>query len=257
MPLQLDEIKPAARDHYRSLGAQYGPDDVRDQGQKTANALTEFGSFLRPQGFVEADTTRLGELLVEHAAGDAQRESKKIAKKTTNKALVNAMLDGKKVRRQGRSVLLNSRRPLFEQGQLAVVASIDSALAQTQSAGADPAVLATQLKLLQDTLTAEAIAAVAAERGGTEALAALQLAADTLRSADQDKTVPRGTPTQTAHLDLIEGMIIVLVRDARRAARAAADALGRPEIAKAFELDELYGRPRRKRSDGADTDVTP
>jgi len=54
-----------------------------------------------------------------------------------------------------------------------------------------------------------------------------------------------GTPTETARLDLVDGLIVELCRAARRAARAAARALGRPEIAKAFELTHLYKQTRR------------
>ena len=61
----------------------------------------------------------------------------------------------------------------------------------------------------------------------------LQAAADAL-------DVVRGTPAQTVRLNLIDGIIIELVRSARRAARNAASDLGRPELETIFGLSELY-----------------
>jgi hypothetical protein len=48
-------------------------------------------------------------------------------------------------------------------------------------------------------------------------------------------------------MDLLDGLIADNVRDARRAARAASRALGRPEIARAFELTALYQGRRDRR----------
>jgi hypothetical protein len=42
---------------------------------------------------------------------------------------------------------------------------------------------------------------------------------------------------------MIDGLIVELTRDARRAARAAANELSRPALASAFELNALYGKP--------------
>jgi len=57
----------------------------------------------------------------------------------------------------------------------------------------------------------------------------------------------RGTPEETAQLDLIDGIIVGLTRSAREAAVSAAKALGEPAIKAAFRLNQLYGGSRAKK----------
>jgi hypothetical protein len=62
-----------------------------------------------------------------------------------------------------------------------------------------------------------------------------------LREASQTTAAPRGTPQETEQLDLLDGIILSLVRSAREAADAASKALGEPALVAEFELTELYG----------------
>jgi hypothetical protein len=65
------------------------------------------------------------------------------------------------------------------------------------------------------------------------------------------KAEPRGTLAETEKLDLIDGIIVSLVRMAQKAGDAAAKELGEPSIATAFELSVLYKRKAKTKSDAA------
>lgn len=251
----VEDLSPESRAEYRESGSHFGSQDTKAQGEKAMNALAKYGPVIAPYGFPVADGDRLGAVLGEQTAAGVGRESEKTAKKVTNKAYVTASKGAKRIRRHARTVLENARRPLRESktGQQAV-ADIDSVLERTQRSGANAMALAQQLELLHETLSNPTIATAAADRGGPEAIAQIDLALPTLRAADAGRAAPRGTPAETELIDVLDGMIVALVRDARRAARAAAEALGQPAIAKAFELDLLYGT--RGGGGGEDPDVT-
>lgn len=253
----VDDLSPESRQDYLLIGRQFGSRDTQAQGNKARNALVKYGAVIAPFGYPTADADRLGAVLAEQTAAGVGRESEKTAKKVTNKAFVSASGAAKIGRRQARTVLESARRPLRESktGQQAV-ADIDSVLERTQRSGANPLLLAQQLELLHGALSDPTIAAAAADRGGPQALAQLELALPTLRAADADRAGTRGTPAETELIDVLDGMIVTLVRDARRAARAAAEALGQPAIAKAFELDELYSSRRGGGGEDPGTDVT-
>jgi hypothetical protein len=74
-----------------------------------------------------------------------------------------------------------------------------------------------------------------------QAMEELTAAAEALRGATRNNTTRRGTVAETEQLDQIDGLIVDLVRRARKAARSAARQMGQPALAKAFELDLLYG----------------
>jgi hypothetical protein len=75
---------------------------------------------------------------------------------------------------------------------------------------------------------------------GPQAAADLAARAASLRAADPASAGARGTPEHTEHLDLIDGIILELVRGAREAAEGASKELGEPALLSAFSLSELY-----------------
>ena len=91
------------------------------------------------------------------------------------------------------------------------------------------------------TLGLDGVKAEASKRGADQAIIDLKAGAEALRSADVEGAVPAGTPAETQLLDHLDGIIVGLVRRARKAGRSAADRLGDPAIATAFELSKLYG----------------
>ena len=65
--------------------------------------------------------------------------------------------------------------------------------------------------------------------------------AGALRAQARSATGARGTPEATERLDLIDGIILELVRQAQKAADVAGKELGEPALAKVFALTALYG----------------
>ncbi len=110
--------------------------------------------------------------------------------------------------------------------------------------------LAKQLDALQGALKDSVIADAAKNQGGPQAVIDLKSAAKALRDAAKAKAEPRGTPVETETLDLIDGIIVSLVRMAREAADAAARELSEPAIATAFELSAIYKRRATKNAEG-------
>jgi hypothetical protein len=131
--------------------------------------------------------------------------------------------------------------------------AIDAVLGKGAVAGDDAEKLSTQLDQLRTTLEDSTIKPVVAERGGPKAAADLKTQASILREASQTTAAPRGTPQETEQLDLLDGIILSLVRSAREAADAASKALGEPALVAEFELTELYGIAKTKANASEET----
>jgi len=243
MSLDLSTLSPSARTSYLVLGRQYSSNDTLDQAIQTLQGLAAHGADLVPHGFSAADAAQLQEARDAISAATVGRITARGGKKVTNATYLAALQSGKATRDSARAVLLGARRTLHDLGDAASlegVKIIDAALAQTRAAGGDGEKLASQLDTLRAAFGNAAVTSAAALRGGPAAVAELEGSATTLRSAAVGRTVSPGTPAETEHLDVLDGLIVTLARQARRAARAAAKRLGKPAIATAFELTHLY-----------------
>lgn len=241
MPIDLDAIPTDVRARLIAIGAQFGSADTLAQANATLDACASFGSLLWEHGFVGSDIERLAEardLLQATGAADAPPAS---ARKLTSLEFVHALRQGKTLRQQARSILhIVMQRLSFSQDPVEREAarSVSSSLDQTQSSRGDAVRLAAQLDQLRATLTMARVQALAAARGGASLVPELARSADRLLATKHEAR----SSDQGDRIDLVDGAIIELVRDARRAARSAARALQRPEVASAFELVKLYGR---------------
>lgn len=245
MPYDVSPLAAAERRRLIVIGMQFGSDDALAQGRQTLNALSTHAAVLADFGFEAADVTELAAAcdgLVEAGVG---REGARSDRKATNAAVLDAMFVGKSQRMAARAALVNARRRLAKSGgNEALIRSIEATLDRTRSAGADPEELATQLDQLRTTLVTPGVAGMLRN---AEALAAtLTTRAEALRIATAQAAGPRGTPEQTEVVNVLDGLIVELVRAARLAARAAARERGQPAIAKAFELTALYRSTGRR-----------
>ena len=160
-----------------------------------------------------------------------------------------AMQTGQNTRLRARSILNAGKRSLLALGNIAAVQKIETLLERESAVAEDAEGLAKQLDALQGELKDSAIADATKDRGGPKVVTDLGTITLVLRDAAQAKAEPRGTPVETETLDLIDGIIVSLVRSAREAAEAAARDLSEPAIATAFELSALYKRGAKKKGD--------
>jgi citrate lyase beta subunit len=114
------------------------------------------------------------------------------------------------------------------------------ALEQTRLQEKEPRALADQLEHLSGALGAPGIAELVRERGGEDLSGALRAKVEALRAISEERAVPRGTPEETEALDVLDGLVVSLLRRARRAAVAAARATGNRAILTPFTLNLLY-----------------
>lgn len=252
MPLQLESIPTAARLHYVDVGRQFGCADVMAQAEQTLSAATRFGDEIASHGFIPEDIGRLrdtAELLTRKMqSGNPER----ICSKRTSQTYVDAMRAGKTARQRARSILHIVVQRLGSTGDpiaSEAARAVSSTLQQTESSRGEPARLASQLDLLRAALSMPRVDRASAPRGGQDAERELASAAEALRRAARiDPELANGDPPppsrrdpELEELDLLCGIIVELVRDARRAARSVARAQRNPVIASAFELIKLYG----------------
>ncbi len=245
MPIDLTTLSPRALAHYVQLGQQFSSADTLAQANQTLKGLATYGAELVKHGFALTDGARLKAARDALIAAGVGRADAHGARKVTNQAYLKALREGKAQRENARAILENTARALEDSGAPeaeAGIGVIQSALSQAKSAGVDASKLADQLDLLRNALDEAAVAAEAVVRGGPEAVKGLTWAAERLRAAHAERSGVRGTPAETEHLDLLDGIIVTLVRGARKAARAAARRLGQPALLVDFELSKIYSR---------------
>ncbi len=244
MPFDASLMVAAERRRLVAVGLQFGSDDTLGQGRLTLNAFTRHG-VIADFGFDEADAAELSDACDALVAAGVGREEARTDRKVTNVAALDAMFAGKSQRMAARAALTGARRRLVRvAGSEALIRSIDATLERTRSAGLDPDELATQLDQLRATFGLPGVSAVV--RNAEALTGGLATRADALRIAVGQAARPRGTPEETELVNLLDGVVVELVRAARLAARAAARELGQPAIARAFELSVLYRSTGRR-----------
>ncbi len=263
MKIDLSTLSPKARAEYIRIGRQYGSTDTLAQANQTLTGLGKYAPELARHGFSLGDGARLRDARDGLEEAGVGRHEKVGARKVTNHAYVDALAHGKAKREDARSILDNAKRVLSESDQSSAVAGVNvikAAFQQTRSAGADGDKLAGQLDILRLTLGDPDVIGEVSGRGGLDAGVDLQVAADTLRAASKERAGAPGTPEETEQLNLLDGIIVGLVRGARKAARPAAKRLGMPALMADFELTKLYasrGAGKGSPTPGATPPVVP
>lgn len=257
MAFDPKSLSPDAQALYRKIGRRFDSGRTLSQAEKTLNGARKImemhADALARQGVRTGTITRLEEVRQALLAATAGREYTRARKKVTNEAHLRAMHAAKGTRLELHSALGIARTRLFEAGDAASVSELDVALSSTSSAGADSDVLINQLKVLVQPLTNSAIRQVIGDGDETIPAALESEVARRIAQLDQareEKAGPRGTPIDTALIDIMDGMLVVMCRDIRRAVRALARQLGTPELADEVELSELYQPRRRNRNSG-------
>lgn len=239
----LSKINSKQREKYIRLGLQFGSQDTLDQANQTLGALSTHASLLQNYGFGPKQLKNLEDARDGLQESGVGREAAKGQKKVNGLAYVNAMNKGEFARIWARTLLIGAAEDLEGSetaADLLAIQSANAALLQSRVAADKAEPLAQQLQLLLGALKEPTIAAMYASIGGPEAVSRLESAIGALRAADQEDVGVRGTPVETATLDLLDGIIVSLVRRARRAAVAAAKETGNAALVDTFRLDKLY-----------------
>ncbi|AKT39321.1 hypothetical protein [Chondromyces crocatus] len=241
--MDLTNIAPGRRTELISQGRRFGSELVLAQARKTLAALQTHGSKLVDFGFGSADTTELAAAYEELVTSGGVREGRRTTKKQNSLGYHRAFRDALDIRLRARAVLTSGRRALARTEGADVeqaIRLIDSVLARGSVAPQDAGPLANQLDELRLALGDATIAPIVASRGGPSAVTELAEHATLVRAADKAIAGPRGTPEHTERLDLVDGVVLELVRSAREAAEVASKALGEPALVTVFSLSELY-----------------
>ncbi len=259
MSFLLEDVGPEARAKYVDLGRQFGCTDCLAQADLTLQAFDRYGTRIASHGFIPLDAERLREAqrLLDKETRD--RQSNRPLHKATSRGYIAAMRRGKDARQRARSILYIIAQRLAHSGdsiEVEAARAVAATLQQTESSRGDPARLASQLDQLRATLSIPRVDKQAEQRGGPDTADALTVAAEHLRAVSTAQSPDAAPPStdETAHADLLCGLIVELVRDARRAARSAARAHNEPALALAFALSHLYGPVG---SAGAESDRSP
>lgn len=236
-------IAPVRRSQLIEAGRRVGSDITLAQANRTLKSLEQHGPKLVAFGFSLEDRQDLSDARDALLAGGVGRHGKRTDKKQMSAAYAQVLKEGQHVRLRGRSILGGARRLLARVATpeaVAAVQHIDAVLNTCSVAPEYASPLATQLDELRRGLIDLTVAPVVAGRGGPQAVADLTARAAALRAADQTTAVGRGTREHTEHLDLVDGVILELVRGAREAAEVASKELGEPALLAAFTLSDLY-----------------
>lgn len=242
MTFDVNKIPAARRVTYIQIGRQYSSEATLRQAVLTLQAFERYGVKVADYGYVAKDADALKGARAALEQASSGREGTRADRTERSLVFNRAMTAGKQARLRARTILEGVESELRDSGQ-GDVTTLTTVLGHTRAAGGDAVRLREQLEQLAQLLADKAIAAVARPRGGAGAAAALKAAIDDLKSAEAELPSGPNTSAVTEQMDLLDGYIVESARRARKAARAAATALGQPDIARAFELSALY-KPR-------------
>ncbi|HWN69084.1 MAG TPA: hypothetical protein VNM90_15705, partial [Haliangium sp.] len=147
--------------------------------------------------------------------------------------------DARTERRCIRSVLGLALDTLIEDGEQDAADRVEVALTQTSADPDDDQALLEQLDTLSAVFVDVLVAKAIQDRGGTEITTRLADAQAELMSSIRQRAARTEIPAVADERDILDGIIVLLARAARNAARVAARHLGQPAIEVAFRLTHL------------------
>lgn len=243
MPFDETAISAAARAKYVKIGRGFSSIVVLALANRHLEALGKHGAVLAEHGFGADDVVQLTDARDALETESLGRTEVQGDKKTISKGHRDALSAASHARRGARTILGAGAVALRQAGGDAAeeaARGIETVMEQTsRTPGRDGVKMAEQLDVLRAKLGEPAVAAVVANRGGPAAVARLLKAGTALRASNKQNT-GSGTSEATELMDLLDGLIVTLARNARKAAVDAAQELGKPALADAFDLRELY-----------------
>lgn len=239
----LAALTPEARLEAIDIGAQFNKDQVLDQISASRAAFAQSGAELAQHAYTAEDDAELGEIEVAVRAATGDRTGATLTTRAGRQAYRDLVTKAKGAVKNGTSVLRNlasavARKP--DATNPTAATQIGAALALVGPVGRSSTRISGQLDVLLTAFKDDAIAKAGQGRGGPEAKARVEKARAELDAGRPAHLAPNGTPAETQAQNLLEGLAVHYLREARKAARAASDRLGDPALAKAYELSSLY-----------------
>jgi hypothetical protein len=246
MAWSIHMLAPGAREHYLVLGRRYTATQVLEQANKALAAYATYGAELAEDGFGAEDGQHLAEVRDALYAQVNLCSLTGVARAVIKQAHVEARRSARQERRSARLLLDIAHVTLRDRGDSETAQAVKTVLGQSHRLRA-PADLFNHLQMLHRALTHPAVVPVIASRGGVKATRRLVEARDALQAATRENASHPLVRAEAEQREVIEGMLVALVRSAGEAARLASRRLGLPSIAVAFRLTHLAPwRTRRK-----------
>lgn len=255
MEKELQKLSARAKERYIKAGKKFGSELVVKQGNQTLNALVVHGVVLALHGFSAKDAERLGWGVKQLEEALANRGEEQGRRKGMSKIEMRQVRDGKLAAKQGASVLGGVIAALRDEDgadaeRLQLELEVERTQIKRDAKNADR--VPATLRHLHKVLSNPKVATWADERGGEALKATLLEQADRLDTLQKDRALRPGTSEHTEHMDLLDGIVLDLVRRASQSAKSAAKSKGQASIERAFILDQIYTH----RDDSDATDAT-
>lgn len=240
----IESMTDAAVATLRRVGQTFGTAAVLDQHDVYVAGYQSYGHQLVEYGFVGEDDYEVHVAMDALLSTDEGRAAKDRGQRVATAGRRDLLAEGKPLVRSAITLfqitaqrLGQSKNPQEQE----VARHIKATLAQIGSIGDDREALLHDISRAASTLTDPLISQHTDARGGLMLSHQLIVLADELRAANLASGAgARGTPAETADLNVIKGFLVQRYRAARKAARAVARQRHAPHIADAFDLRGLY-----------------
>lgn len=239
MSEDLSKYEGERREELRAQGMGVGSDAVQQVGARVMNALPTHAAALARHGYVARLGERLAARLEQSVALTAARPEVARDKGAARAQAAASFKASKQEHKRVYTLVVEGLRDARDVTPADVWRKLSADAEAVRSVGASPAVLYRNMLGLAALAQAPELADAMEERGAQSAGAELAAQARALKADTDAAQLGRGTKVESEEIDVLDGLIIEDLRSLRRIARSAASALGNPEIAAAFALDEL------------------
>lgn len=235
-----DRFKGERREALLRLGQRFGTQQVQDQTDAYLLALVDQeDKLIEHGGLSERDVEEMTALREQsREAGELRPEVARASSlaRAEARAQEKAL---KATRLKARTLLIAALEVLEDEEEEQTLRPLRAIMTETSSAGSDLTTLSKQARALAGVLESPTLKDQVKARRGTKLAKALRDGAAALDTASANSMRPKGTPVETAQLDLLDGLLIERLRRVRRAARSASTTLGDPTLAQLFAWDHL------------------
>lgn len=193
----LDHLAPEARERRISIGLRCSSEATLAQALSMTQHLGEWESMLADHAFSPVDGAFLNQCAGQLQAFGIERDTVATGKASASEQWVAAEREAKRLRRQGRSLLVACNDAASESptdATPAIKKKIDGAMKATADFDVDAPTLSRQIAALSTAIAKQGIAEVAKTRGGPRVAERLASSRSRLDAAESNRPRKPGTP---------------------------------------------------------------